>query len=171
MRFALVAVTLLLIAPAVLSDFRLSLLAKFLCFAIIAIGIGLAWGQGGMLVLGQGLFFGLGGYCMGMHMKLVDAGPGDLPDFMTWSGVRDAAVALEAVQLGLVRGPDGDPAADGDRGAARRRGLPPARPRRVLRDPQPGAGGRVRDRPRRQPGADRRHERADELPDASSACR
>ena len=59
-RFALMAVTLLLIAPAVLSDFRLSLLAKFLCFAIIAIGIGLAWGQGGMLVLGQGLFFGLG---------------------------------------------------------------------------------------------------------------
>ena len=86
-RFALMAVTLLLIAPAVLSDFRLSLLAKFLCFAIVALGIGLAWGQGGMLVLGQGLFFGLGGYCMGMHMKLAEAGSGQLPDFMTWSGV------------------------------------------------------------------------------------
>jgi urea transport system permease protein len=86
-RFALVAVALLLVAPAVLSDFRLSLLAKFLCFAIIGIGIGLAWGQGGMLVLGQGLFFGLGGYCMGMYMKLSEAGPGQLPDFMTWSGV------------------------------------------------------------------------------------
>ncbi|MDQ3721759.1 MAG: urea ABC transporter permease subunit UrtC, partial [Actinomycetota bacterium] len=85
-RFALMAVTLLLIAPAVLSDFRLSLLAKFLCFAIIAVGIGLAWGQGGMLVLGQGLFFGLGGYCMGMHMKIVDAGPGQLPDILTYSG-------------------------------------------------------------------------------------
>ena len=85
-RFALMAVTLLLIAPSVLSDFRLSLLAKFLCFAIIAIGIGLAWGQGGMLVLGQGLFFGLGGYCMGMHMKIVDAGPGNLPDILTYSG-------------------------------------------------------------------------------------
>ena len=85
-RFALMAVTLLLIAPAVLSDFRLSLLAKFLCFAIIAIGIGLAWGQGGMLVLGQGLFFGLGGYCMGFHMKIVDAGPGNLPDILTYSG-------------------------------------------------------------------------------------
>jgi urea transport system permease protein len=85
-RFALVAVTLLLIAPAVLSDFRLSLLAKFLCFAIIAVGIGLAWGQGGMLVLGQGLFFGLGGYCMGMHMKIVDAGPGNLPDILSYSG-------------------------------------------------------------------------------------
>ncbi len=85
-RFAMMAVTLLLIAPAVLSDFRLSLLAKFLCFAIIAVGIGLAWGQGGLLVLGQGLFFGLGGYCMGMHMKIVDAGPGNLPDILTYSG-------------------------------------------------------------------------------------
>lgn len=85
-RFGLVAVALLLLAPAVLSDFRLSLLAKFLCFAIIALGIGLAWGQGGMLVLGQGLFFGLGGYCMGMHMKIVDAGPGQLPDILTYSG-------------------------------------------------------------------------------------
>ena len=85
-RFALMAAALLLLAPAVLSDFRLSLLAKFLCFAIIALGIGLAWGQGGMLVLGQGLFFGLGGYCMGMHMKIVDAGPGNLPDILTYSG-------------------------------------------------------------------------------------
>ncbi|MGH2839996.1 MAG: urea ABC transporter permease subunit UrtC [Solirubrobacteraceae bacterium] len=86
-RFALMAVSLLLVAPAVLSDFRLSLLAKFLCFAIVAVGIGLAWGQGGMLVLGQGLFFGLGGYCMGMYMKLDEAPAGQLPDFMTWSGV------------------------------------------------------------------------------------
>jgi urea transport system permease protein len=93
-RFALMAATLLLIAPAVLSDFRLSLLAKFLCFAIIAIGIGLAWGQGGMLVLGQGLFFGLGGYCMGMHMKIVDAGPGNLPDILTYSGQYDSLPLL-----------------------------------------------------------------------------
>jgi urea transport system permease protein len=94
-RFGLVTVSLLLVAPAVLSDFRLSLLAKFLCFAIVAIGIGLAWGQGGMLVLGQGLFFGLGGYCMAMHMKLAEAGPGKLPDFMTWSGVEKLPVLWE----------------------------------------------------------------------------
>jgi len=94
-RFALVAAALLLLAPALLSDFRLSLLAKFLCFAIIAIGIGLAWGQGGMLVLGQGLFFGLGGYCMGMHMKLSEAGAGQLPDFMTWSGVEKLPLLWE----------------------------------------------------------------------------
>jgi len=94
-RFALAAAALLLLAPAVLSDFRLSLLTKFLCFAIIAIGIGLAWGQGGMLVLGQGLFFGLGGYAMGMHMKLAEAGEGQLPDFMTWSGVENLPVLWE----------------------------------------------------------------------------
>ena len=93
-RFALMAVALLLLAPAVLSDFRLSLLAKFLCFAIIAIGIGLAWGQGGMLVLGQGLFFGLGGYCMGMHMKIVDAGPGNLPDILSYSGKYETLPSL-----------------------------------------------------------------------------
>ncbi|MEJ7797571.1 MAG: urea ABC transporter permease subunit UrtC [Solirubrobacteraceae bacterium] len=93
-RFGLMAVALLLVAPAVLSDFRLSLLAKFLCFAIIAIGIGLAWGQGGMLVLGQGLFFGLGGYSMGMHMKIVDAGAGQLPDILTYSGQYESLPAL-----------------------------------------------------------------------------
>jgi urea transport system permease protein len=93
-RFALVAASLLLLAPAALSDFRLSLLAKFLCFAIVALGIGLAWGQGGMLVLGQGLFFGLGGYCMGMHMKIADAGPGNLPDILTYSGKYQTLPAL-----------------------------------------------------------------------------
>ena len=89
-RFGLMAAALLLLAPAVLSDFRLSLLAKFLCFAIIALGIGLAWGQGGLLVLGQGMFFGIGGYCMGMHMKIVDAGTGNLPDILTYSGKYDS---------------------------------------------------------------------------------
>lgn len=77
----------LVVAPAALSGFRLSLLGKYLCFAIIAVGIDLAWGYGGMLTIGQGLFFGLGGYCMGMFLKLQEAGPGNLPDFMTWSGV------------------------------------------------------------------------------------
>jgi urea transport system permease protein len=98
-----------LAAPAVLGDFRLNLLAKYLCFAIVAVGIGLAWGQGGMLTLGQGVFFGLGGYAMAMHLKLQEAGPGNMPDFMSWSGVgrlpalwrpfRSAWVALPAVVI------------------------------------------------------------------------
>jgi urea transport system permease protein len=85
--FLSVAVLVLAVAPAVMDPFRLGLLAKYLCFAIAALGIGLAWGQGGMMTLGQGVFFGLGGYSMGMFLKLHDAGPGELPDFMVWSGV------------------------------------------------------------------------------------
>ncbi|TQS30126.1 urea ABC transporter permease subunit UrtC [Microbispora sp. KK1-11] len=84
--FAAVAVLALVAAPLLLEPFRLGLLAKYLCYAIVALGIGLAWGQGGMLTLGQGVFFGLGGYAMGMYLKLNDAA-GDLPDFMVWSGV------------------------------------------------------------------------------------
>jgi urea transport system permease protein len=88
--FLVTAILLFAVAPLVLGDFRLSLLAKYLCFAIVAVGIGLAWGRGGMLVLGQGVFFGLGGYAMAMHLKLADAGPGNLPDFMTLYGQLDA---------------------------------------------------------------------------------
>jgi urea transport system permease protein len=87
--FALGAVLLFAVAPAMLSDFRLSLLAKYLCIAMVAVGIGLAWGRGGLLTLGQGVFFGLGGYAMAMHLKLADAGPGKLPDFMQLYGQLD----------------------------------------------------------------------------------
>jgi urea transport system permease protein len=87
--FALTAVVLFAVAPTLLGDFRLSLLAKYLCMAIVAVGIGLAWGRGGMLTLGQGVFFGLGGYAMAMHLKLADAGPGNLPDFMQLYGQLD----------------------------------------------------------------------------------
>ncbi len=80
------ALVLMVLAPSLLSDFRLDLLGKYLCLAILAIGIGLAWGRGGMLVLGQGVFFGLGGYAMAMHLKLAEAGPGGVPDFMVLYG-------------------------------------------------------------------------------------
>lgn len=77
----------LVVLPSVMSDFRLGLLAKYLCFTIVAVGIDLAWGYGGMLTLGQGLFFGLGGYSMGMFLKLQEAGPKGLPDFMSYNGL------------------------------------------------------------------------------------
>ena len=103
------AVLVYLVAPVLLSDFRLSLLGKYLCWAIVAIGIGLAWGKGGMLVLGQGVFFGLGGYIMAMHLKLADAGPGRAPDFMLlygngevpgwWEPFRSPAVTLVCILL------------------------------------------------------------------------
>ena len=80
---ALLAYVLLFWAPGSLSAFRLSNLGKYCALALAAMGIGLAWGRGGMLVMGQGVFFGLGGYVMAMHMKLEAAGPGNVPDFMT----------------------------------------------------------------------------------------
>lgn len=76
------AVLLLAVAPALFNDFRLNNLGRYCCYAIAAVGIGIAWGRGGMLVLGQGLFFGLGAYAMGMHLKLDAAGPDGVPDFM-----------------------------------------------------------------------------------------
>ncbi|MBL7496442.1 urea ABC transporter permease subunit UrtC [Frankia sp. CNm7] len=84
----IVVLALGLLAPFVLDPaFRLPLFTKYLCYAIVGVGIALAWGHGGMLTLGQGLFVGLGGYSMGMYLKLHEAGPGNVPDFMSWSGV------------------------------------------------------------------------------------
>jgi urea transport system permease protein len=82
----LLALVLLVWAPSSLSAFRLGNLGKYCALALAAMGIGLAWGRGGMLVMGQGVFFGLGGYAMAMHMKLEAAGPGKVPDFMALYG-------------------------------------------------------------------------------------
>lgn len=108
--FATGAVMLFVVAPVMLSQFRLDLLGKYLCFAIVAVGIGLAWGRGGMLTLGQGVFFALGAYPMAMHLKLAQTPPGELPDFMQlygdvtelpswWRPFSSAAVTLPAVVL------------------------------------------------------------------------
>jgi urea transport system permease protein len=76
----------LLLAPQFLEPFRLNQLGKFLTYAIIAVGLDLIWGYGGMMSLGQGLFFGLGAYGFAMYLKLQASG-GKLPDFMFWSGL------------------------------------------------------------------------------------
>lgn len=85
---ALAAVALLILAvlPAVLDPFRLNLIGKYMAFAFVAVGIVLTWGYGGVLSLGQGIFFGLGGYMMAMFLKLEASAP-ELPDFMVWSSV------------------------------------------------------------------------------------
>ncbi len=64
------------------SDIRLW--AEFLCYATLAIGADIAWGYGGMLVLGQGVFFGIGAYCMAMYLSLANMPDGsELPSFMS----------------------------------------------------------------------------------------
>lgn len=75
-----------IVAPFALSSYDLNLLARFMAMGILALGLVLIWGHGGILSLGQGVFFGLGGYAIALHMKLADLPAGDLPDFMVWSG-------------------------------------------------------------------------------------
>lgn len=77
---------LVVVLPLVLDPFRLNLIGKYLAFAFVALGIVLTWGYGGILSLGQGVFFGLGGYMMAMFLKLEASAP-ELPDFMVWSSV------------------------------------------------------------------------------------
>ena len=99
---AVLAFVLLVWAPGALSAFRLGNLAKYCCWAIAAVGIGLAWGRGGMLVMGQGVFFGLGAYVMAMHLKLSDAGPGKAPDFMVLYGNGEVPVWWEPFRSGAL---------------------------------------------------------------------
>ena len=71
------------------SSYTISLLGKYLCFALLALSLDLVWGYTGILSLGHGAFFGLGGYMMGMHLmrEIGDRGVyGNplLPDFMVF---------------------------------------------------------------------------------------
>ncbi|MCP5008249.1 MAG: urea ABC transporter permease subunit UrtC, partial [Planctomycetes bacterium] len=76
-----------------ISEFRINLLGKFLAFAILAMGLNLAWGYTGILSLGQGVYFGLGGYCMAMYLLLKVGASGHygsaLPDFMVWNQITE----------------------------------------------------------------------------------
>ena len=74
--------------PAVLPPFRLNLLGRFLALSIAALGIDLIWGYTGLLSLGQGIFFALGGYALGMHLQLQALLPGQLPEFFGLYGVK-----------------------------------------------------------------------------------
>lgn len=95
----ILAVLLLVAPPLALDGFRLALFAKYLSFAFAAVGIVLVWGYGGILSLGQGMFFGLGSYGMAMFLKLEAAAQegsasalsqfygSSLPDFMVWNSI------------------------------------------------------------------------------------
>ena len=76
-------------SPLYLPDFAVKLVGKWLCFAILALAIDLVWGYVGILSLGHGAFFTLGGYAMGMHLmrEIGDRGVYKnpvLPDFMVF---------------------------------------------------------------------------------------
>ena len=76
-------------APAVLPVFRLNLLGRFLALAIVALGIDLIWGFTGLLSLGQGIFFALGGYAIAMYLQMNSSAdlPNGIPEFFGLYGV------------------------------------------------------------------------------------
>ena len=96
-RLAAVAITLLFAAlivfpllallpadnPLSISAYTLTLVGKILCYAVVAIALDLVWGYAGLLSLGHGLFFALGGYAMGMYLMRQASGDG-LPPFMSF---------------------------------------------------------------------------------------
>ena len=71
-----------------LSDYAVALIGKIMCYAICALAMDLIWGYTGILSLGHGLFFALGGYGMGMYLMRQIGRDGnyksDLPDFMVF---------------------------------------------------------------------------------------
>jgi len=94
---AILAALILVVFPLLLDAFRLNMVGKYLTYAFVAVGLVLCWGYGGILSLGQGIFFGLGGYCMAMFLKLeasdpestkIQSTPG-IPDFMDWNQITE----------------------------------------------------------------------------------
>ena len=75
-------------SPLHLPDYLVPLFGKFLCFAVVALAMDLIWGYAGILSLGHGLFFALGGYAMGMYLMRSIGSDGvyrsELPDFMVF---------------------------------------------------------------------------------------
>lgn len=100
MGFVILAAVIFIVLPLALDTFRLNLFGKYLTYAFVAIGLALCWGAGGILSLGQGIFFGLGGYCMAMFLKLeastpentsIQSTPG-IPDFMDWNQLTELPI-------------------------------------------------------------------------------
>jgi urea transport system permease protein len=83
-----IAIAFAVIMPFVLPVFRLKLLGRFVALAIAALGIDLIWGYTGLLSLGHGIFFALGGYAFAMHLNL-QLPEGEIPNFFSLYGVEE----------------------------------------------------------------------------------
>jgi len=81
-------------SPAHLSTYTVTLIGKYLCYAMLALAVDLVWGYGGILSLGHAAFFSLGGYAMGMYL-MRQIGPRGvyghpvLPDFMVFLSFKE----------------------------------------------------------------------------------
>jgi urea transport system permease protein len=99
-----------------LSDFAVSLIGKIMCYAICALAMDLIWGYTGILSLGHGLFFALGGYMMGMYLMRQIGLDGnyksELPDFMVfldwktlpWHWLGSSSFVFQMLMVVLVPG-------------------------------------------------------------------
>ena len=88
---------LILLLPLGTDPYRTQLFGQYLCFAIAAVSLNLIWGYGGIMSLGHALFFGLGAYVMGYHLKLQNPA---IPEFLAMNGY-DYVPAL----LAMLRSP------------------------------------------------------------------
>ena len=99
-----------------LSDFAISLIGKIMCYAICALAMDLIWGYTGILSLGHGLFFALGGYAMGMYLMRQIGLDGNyksgVPDFMVfldwktlpWHWLGSASFAFQMAMVVIAPG-------------------------------------------------------------------
>lgn len=99
-----------------MSDFAVALVGKIMCYAICALAMDLIWGYTGILSLGHGVFFALGGYAMGMYLMRQIGRDGqyrsDMPDFMVflnwkefpWHWTFSDSFAFQAAMVVLVPG-------------------------------------------------------------------
>jgi urea transport system permease protein len=110
---AVLAVLILVVFPLMFDIFRLNLVGKYLTYAFAAVSLVLLWGYSGILSLGQGIFFGLGGYAMAMFLKLEASSPENtqiqstpgIPDFMDWNQLTELPwfwVPFESLTFTLI---------------------------------------------------------------------
>ena len=95
------AVLLVLVLPALLDSFRLNMVGKYLTYAFVAVGLVMCWGKAGILSLGQGVFFGLGGYCMAMFLKLEASTPEATAQQST-PGIPDVMAGNQVTELPIT---------------------------------------------------------------------
>ena len=125
-------------------DYLVSLFGKYLSFALLALALDLVWGYCGVLSLGHGAFFALGGYAMGMHLmrEIGTRGrvrPSAAAGLHGVPQLGGAAVVLARLRPVLVRLPDGGPGARRPRLCLRLVRLPQPRHRRLPVDHHAGA--------------------------------
>ena len=86
LSFWIILIALIIAAPTLLPVFRLNLLGRYLSLSIVALGVDLIWGYTGLLSLGQGIFFALGGYCAAMYLQITSSSefPNNIPEFFAY---------------------------------------------------------------------------------------